>query len=75
MSRVAGAIAHRKGKAHYACVLTDLERGIALDILPNRLKQALIAHFQKLGSGFCQQIESRGRPAACFDMWPAYRSG
>ena len=60
-------IAHRKGKAHYACVLTDLDRGIALDILPSRSKQALLAHFQNIGPDFCQQIES-----VSFDMWPAY---
>lgn len=60
-------IAHRKGKAHYACVLTDLDRGIALDILPSRSKQALLVHFQKTGPSFCQQIES-----VSFDMWPAY---
>lgn len=60
-------IAHRKGKAHYACVLTDLDRGIALDILPGRSKQALLTHFQKIGPAFCQQIES-----VSFDMWPAY---
>jgi transposase len=61
-------IAHRKGKKHYACVLTDLDRGIALDILPGRSKEALIAHFQRLGTDFCQQIES-----VSFDMWPAYK--
>ena len=60
-------IAHRKGKAHYCCVLTDLDRGIALDILPNRSKETLIAHFKQLGPGFRDQIES-----VSFDMWPAY---
>lgn len=60
-------IAHRKGKAHYACVLADLDRGIALDMLPSRSKEALLAHFQKLGPAFCQQIES-----VSFDMWPTY---
>lgn len=60
-------IAHRKGKNHYCCVLTDLDKGIVLDILPTRSKEALVAHFQKLGPAFCQQIES-----VSFDMWPAY---
>ena len=45
-------IAHRKGKAHYACVLTDLDRGIALDILPSRSKETLLAHFKALGPVF-----------------------
>jgi transposase len=47
--------------------MTDLDRGIALDILPTRSKEALLAHFKALGSDFCQQIES-----ISFDMWPAY---
>ncbi len=60
-------IAHRKGKATYCCVLTDLDKGIALDLLPSRSKEALLAHFKQLGSDFCAQIES-----VSFDMWPAY---
>jgi len=62
-------IAHRKGKANYACVLTDLDRGIALDILPSRSKEALLSHFKALGPVFCQQIES-----VSFDMWSAYHN-
>ena len=38
-------VAHRKGKKSYVCVLTDLERGIQLDILPDRRKETLIGHF------------------------------
>lgn len=60
-------IAHRKGKASYCCVLTDLDRNIPLDVLPSRSKEALIAHFEKLGPEFCAQIES-----VSFDMWSAY---
>ena len=60
-------IAHRKGKASYCCVLTDLDRNIALDVLPSRSKEALVAHFEGLGPKFCAQIES-----VSFDMWPAY---
>jgi transposase len=60
-------IAHRKGKAHYCCVLTDLDRGIALDILPSRSKATLLAHFKQLGPDFCNQIES-----VSFDMWSTY---
>ncbi len=32
-------LAYRKGKQDYVCVLTDLERGIQLDVLPNRKKR------------------------------------
>lgn len=60
-------IAHRKGKGSYCCVLVDLDRNIALDVLPSRTKKFLIAHFQRLGSKFCAQIES-----VSFDMWSAY---
>lgn len=60
-------LAHRKGKSDYCCVLTDLDRGIQLDILPNRKKETLIAHFQSLGLEFCQQIEV----VSC-DIWEPY---
>lgn len=62
-------IAHRKGKASYCCVLTDLDRNIALDVLPNRSKDTLIAHFERLGPDFCAQIES-----VSFDMWSSYHA-
>ena len=62
-------IAHRKGRASYCCVLTDLDRNIALDVLPNRSKETLIAHFERLGPKFCAQIES-----VSFDMWHAYHA-
>ena len=60
-------IAHRKGKRDYVCVLTDLERGIQLDVLPDRKKQTLLAHFQALGPDFRAQIE-----VVAFDMWRPY---
>lgn len=60
-------IAHRKGKKNYACVLVDLERGIQLDVLPNRKKDTLIAHFKSLGEDFCNQIE-----VVCSDIWKTY---
>lgn len=60
-------ISHKKGKKAYLCVLTDLESGSQLDILPNRKKETLIAHFQALGADFCGQIEV----VSC-DMWSAY---
>lgn len=60
-------ISLRKGKGDYCCVLTDLERGIQLDILPDRKKATLVAHFERLGEDFCQQIED----VSC-DMWGPY---
>lgn len=58
---------HRKGKKDFLCILTDLDRGIIIDILANRKKETLIAHFQGLGHEFCQQITD-----VCCDYWPAY---
>jgi transposase len=58
---------HRKGKGDYLCILTDLDRGTIVDILPNRKKGALIVHFQGLGDGFCNQITD----VSC-DYWDAY---
>ena len=60
-------ISHRKGKNNYCCVLTDLERGIELDILPNRKKETIIAYFRDLGGEICQQI----KVVAC-DIWEPY---
>ena len=34
---------HRKGKKDYLCILTDLDRGIIIDILPNRKKETAAA--------------------------------
>lgn len=62
-------ISHRKGKGSYCCVLTDLDRNIALDVQPNRLKKTLIAHFEHLGPKFCTQIES-----VSYDMGSAYHT-
>lgn len=60
-------ISNRKGKQDYVCVLTDLEKGIQLDILPNRKKQTLLTHFEALGDAFCKQIEV----VSC-DIWKTY---
>lgn len=60
-------IAHRKGKQDYVCVLVDLERNIELDILPNRKKATLLAHFKGLGEDFCKKIEV----VSC-DIWKTY---
>jgi transposase len=60
-------VSHEKGKSGYVCVLTDLEKGIQLDILPDRKKETLISHFQSLGEDFCRQIEV----VSC-DIWKTY---
>lgn len=60
-------LAHRKGKGDFCCVLTDLERGTQLDLLKDRKKATLIAHFQQLGPEFCAQITD----VSC-DMWGPY---
>jgi transposase len=56
-----------KGKQNYMCILTDLDRGTIVDLLPDRKKETLIAHFQKLGSDFCAQITD----VSC-DCWQTY---
>jgi transposase len=60
-------LSHHKGKRSYCCVLTDLDRGIHLDILPDRKKETLRAYFERLGPKWCQQIE-----AVSCDMWSPY---
>lgn len=62
-------IAHRKGKGDFCCVLTDLERGIELDILPNRKKETIIAYFKALGTDICEQIQ-----VMTCDIWDTYIS-
>ena len=62
-------IAHRKGKGDFCCVLTDLERGIELDILPNRKKETIVSYFKNLGTTICEQIQV----LAC-DIWDTYIS-
>jgi transposase len=57
----------RKGKGDYMCILTDLDRGILLDVLPNRKAETIIAHFKNLGEAFCDKITD-----VCFDNWDAY---
>ena len=36
---------HRKGKKHFICGLTDLDTGTLVDLLPDRKKETLPAHF------------------------------
>ena len=45
---------HRTKKKNFMCVLTDLDMGARVDLLPDRKKESLLAHFQGLGPAFCQ---------------------
>lgn len=58
---------HRKGKKDYICILTNLDDGTIVDILPDRKKETLINHFQSLVDSFCQQITD----ISC-DIWSPY---
>ena len=58
---------HRKGKGNYFCVITDLDRGIVIEMLENRLKSTIIEHFKSKGARFCNQITD----VSC-DNWDAY---
>jgi len=58
---------HRKGKKNFICVLTNLDTGTLVDVLPNRKKKTLVAYFEKLGPDFCQQIT-----AVSCDLWRPY---
>lgn len=60
---------HRKGKKNFICLLTNLDTGEIVDLLPNRRKETLIAHFKQLGEPFCQQITD----VSC-DIWSPYIS-
>lgn len=60
-------LSHHKGKRSYCCVLTDLDRGVHVDILPDRKKETLRAYFQNLGPAWRQQIE-----AVSCDIWSPY---
>lgn len=60
-------LSHRKGRKSYYCVLTDLDRGVHIDLLPDRRKETLSAYFQELGPEWCAQIE-----AVSCDMWSPY---
>ena len=60
---------HRKGKKDYICLLTNLDTGTIIDMLPNRKKETLVAHFKALGQDFCNQITD----VSC-DIWTPYIS-
>jgi len=60
-------LSNKKGKQDFICVLTDLDTGEHLDLLKDRKKATLIAHFKGLGEQFCNQITD-----VCCDMWEPF---
>lgn len=62
-------LSNRKGQGNYVLVLTDLERRIVLDILPDRQKATLIQWLKKPTAGIdLSQLET-----AATDLWSHYR--
>lgn len=60
---------NRKGRGSYVLVLTDLERRIVLDILPDREKQTLIAWLKHPPAG----IDLGQLASVATDLWRHYR--
>lgn len=61
-------LALRKGKKSYVCVLTNLETGEVIDLLPERSKAYLSEYFGELKKEIREQVEQ-----ISFDMWDAYQ--
>jgi transposase len=60
---------NRKGQGNYILVLTDLERRIVVDVLPDRQKATLMDWLEKPPAGIdLSQLE-----AAATDLWGHYR--
>lgn len=62
-------ISKHKGQGNYVLVLTDLERRLVLDILPNRLKDTLKNWLKKPPAG----IDLSALDTAAIDLWRHYR--
>ena len=62
---------NRKGKGHYILVLTDLEKRIVLDVLPDREKKSLIEWLEKPPAG----IDLSHLQTVAIDLWKNYRDG
>jgi len=62
-------ISNHKGRGDYVLVLTDLERRILLDILPNRQKQTLVAWLKNPPRGLNLALLD----TVATDMWAQYR--
>lgn len=61
-------IAMKKGHKNYLLIIYDLDKGIVLDVLPNRLKATLKEYIERLPKETKDAIES-----ICIDMWKPYR--
>jgi transposase len=61
-------ISVRKGHKQYALVLSDLERRVVIDVLPNRQRDTLEEWFDKL-----TKKERRAIKVVSIDMWKPYR--
>ncbi len=62
-------ISKHKGQGNYVLVLTDLEKRIVLDILPDRLKDTLKTWLKNPPSG----IDLSSLDTAAIDLWKHYR--
>lgn len=62
-------LSNRKGHGNYVLILTDLERRILLDVLPDRKKQTLIDWLQDPPPG----IELTALDSVATDLWSHYR--
>jgi transposase len=62
-------ISNRKGQGNYVLVLTDLQRRVLLDILPDRKQQSLIDWLRRPPPGIdLSQLET-----VAIDLWAHYR--
>ncbi|NIO68356.1 MAG: ISL3 family transposase [Anaerolineae bacterium] len=62
-------ISNRKGQGDYVLVLTDLQRRILLDILPDRKQQSLIDWLRRPPAG----IDLSQLATVAIDLWAHYR--
>ena len=62
-------ISKHKGQGNYILVLTDLEKRIVIDILPDRLKDTLKKWFKHPPAG----IDLSSLDTAAIDLWSHYR--
>lgn len=60
--------AFKKGHKDFITILIDLDTHEIIDILEQRDKKFLRAYFQRLGQGFCEQIQE-----FCSDMWGPFQ--
>jgi transposase len=61
-------ISNKKGHKEYLLVISDLQRNCVIEVLPNRLKETLIAWFYKLTVWERESIK-----VVSMDLWMPYR--